>query len=333
MNNLDLESLSDGVLNGDRKSLSQAITLMESSLPSHFEISQTLLTRLLPSTGTSLRIAITGAPGVGKSSLIEMLGMQLVEAGRKVAVLSIDPSSPRTGGSIMGDKTRMTKLAKHRHAFIRPSPSGHTLGGVTHSTRSTMLLCEAAGYDPVLIETVGVGQSDYTVGQIVDFVILLVLSHAGDELQGIKRGILEMADLIVVTKSDGAMKEKASLAAKTYRRALAMASHPRKIPPVMTVSAQENTGITDLWDSIKNLVDQSRHEGSFEHRRQQQIKHAIVDMASTLLLNDLNHSNAMTDALEDLKRQVLSMKCSVHRAAHMLVDQYLHSHSSNHHLS
>jgi len=333
MTNADIELLASGILEGDRKSLSQGITLMESSLPSHAESSELLLSQVLPPADSSLRIAVTGAPGVGKSSLIETLGIQLVEAGHKVAVLSIDPSSPRTGGSILGDKTRMVRLSAHANAFIRPSPSGHSLGGITHSTRSAMLLCEAAGYDLVLIETVGTGQSDYAVAQIVDVILLLVHSHAGDELQGIKRGILEMADLIAVTKSDGIMQEKAAHAAKTYRRALAMSSQASKIVPVLTVSAQENMGITDLWDSIETLVHHDRSEGLFESRRQKQIEHAIVDMAKTLLLNEFNHSTCVTESIEELTSQVLSTKCSVHHAARSLVHQFIHHHSNPHHLS
>ena len=333
MINPDIESLANGILDGDRKSLSQAITLIESSLPSHVNASQKLLSQALSSTTSALRIAVTGAPGVGKSSLIETLGIQLVETGHKVAVLSIDPSSPRTGGSIMGDKTRMARLSSHRYAFIRPSPSGHSSGGITHSTRSAMLLCEAAGYDTVLIETVGAGQGNYAVGQIVDVMLLLVHSHAGDELQGIKRGILEMADLIAVTKSDSGMQDKAAIAAKTYRRALTMRSHPSKIPPVLTVSAHEGTGITDLWDAIETLVHQARSEGFFESRRQKQIEHAIIDAAKTLLLHEFHHSEVMTESLEDLTSQVLSMNCSVHHAARRLVSQFIHLYSNPHHIS
>jgi len=319
---VEINSLAEGISSDDRGCLSRGITLIESTLPAHIEMSQLLLNRLISNSNSALRIAITGAPGVGKSSLIEKLGIHLVESGHRIAVLSVDPSSPKTGGSIMGDKTRMSQLANHKDAFIRPSPSGNSHSGVTHTTRSTVLLCEAAGYNPILIETIGTGQGDYGVRHIVDFVLLLVLAHAGDELQGIKRGILETTDLVVVTKADGDMKAKTSIAEKTYRRALAMNVSQSKIPEVLITSAKENTGIPAVWESIKSLESAAIKRGDFQQRRHQQSKDAILETARKLLLSEFDESELMSTTLNGLQQQVLANESTVYQAARTLLDYY-----------
>ncbi len=241
-----------GVLLGDRLTLARTITLIESTLPAHQQLARTIVDLLLPHTGTGIRIGITGVPGAGKSTYIESFGTMLTELGHKVAVLAIDPSSSRSGGSILGDKTRMEKLAINRNAFIRPSPSGGTLGGVGRKTRETMLVCEAAGYDVVIIETVGVGQSETTVASMVDFFLVLMIAGAGDELQGIKKGVLEVADAIVINKADGDNILRAEVARKEYQTALnmLMPGSPNWTPPVLTCSSVERTGIDTIWQTI-----------------------------------------------------------------------------------
>ncbi len=316
------ESLAEGILAGERMRLSQGITLIESTLESDREAAQRLLRRLLPDTGRALRVAVTGAPGVGKSTFIEALGMQLVESGNRVAVLTIDPSSPQTGGSILGDKTRMPQLAKHPNSFIRPSPSGSIAGGLSHATRNAILLCDAAGYNPILVETVGTGQGEYAARQMVDLVLLLVLAHAGDELQGIKRGILETADLIAVSKADGPLQEKASLTAKAYRRALALSPNRLGSPKVMITSALENTGIADVWKTVRELERTARQNGQFDQQRQQQIRLAIFETAKELLLNDFGKSENLDPDLQELQKQVIQGDCTVHEAARMLLRSY-----------
>ena len=239
-----------GVVAGDRALLARAITLIESTREDHQQVAQDLLQRLLPKTGKAIRVGITGVPGVGKSTAIDQLGMNLIAAGHKVAVLAIDPTSKRTGGAILGDKTRMARLSQSRQAFIRPSPTSGTLGGVARRTRETMSLVEAAGFDIVIVETVGVGQSETTVADMVDFFLVLLLAGAGDELQGIKRGVIELADMIAVTKSDGDNIERAGRAAAELRGALNILT-PRDqdwTPSVLTISAQEDRGLDNLWD-------------------------------------------------------------------------------------
>ncbi|MCY4172312.1 MAG: methylmalonyl Co-A mutase-associated GTPase MeaB [Bacteroidetes bacterium] len=319
----DINSLAKGILSYDRGCLSRGITLIESGLSSDRDKAQLLLNKLLGHTNSALRIAVTGSPGVGKSSLIEKLGLHLTESGNRIAVLSIDPSSPNTGGSIMGDKTRMPQLAHHEDVFIRPSPSGNTQGGVTHATRSAMLLCEAAGYNPIIIETVGTGQGDYGVRHVVDFVLLLVLPHAGDELQGIKRGILEIADLIAVTKADGDMKSKSGIAAKSYQHALGMRTNKLSIPKVLITSAHDNSGISEVWESIQSLETDALHHGHFQQRRQQQIKDAILEATRSLLLSDFNGSEYRS--LNDMQQKVVNSKSTVHEAARRLLNEYLQS--------
>ena len=242
-----------GVRSGDRALLARAITLVESSKAEHQLRAQELLQTLLPQTGNAYRLGITGVPGVGKSTMIDQFGTNLTRAGHKVAVLAVDPTSSRSGGSILGDKTRMPRLAQDENAFIRPSPTSGTLGGVTRKTRETMALCEAAGFDIVLVETVGVGQSETAVCEMVDFFLVLMLPGAGDELQGIKKGVIEIADMIAVNKADGENVERATLAASEYRSALNILTPASAnwSPPVLTVSAKENTGLDTLWQKIE----------------------------------------------------------------------------------
>ena len=265
----DVEGLARGVAAGDRRALAKAITLVESKRADHEAAAERLLEALLRKTGKAVRVGITGVPGVGKSTFIEAFGSYLVGEGKRVAVLAVDPSSSISGGSILGDKTRMPKLATSDGAFIRPSPSGKSLGGVARRTRETMLLCEAAGYDVVLVETVGVGQSEYAVAAMVDFFLVLMLAGAGDELQGIKRGILELADALVINKADGDNAERAQAAAAEYYAALQMLRPERDgwQPPVRTVSSLEERGMDEVW----NVTLEHRHKleasGALEKKR------------------------------------------------------------------
>jgi GTPase len=250
-----------GVLERNRRVLAKTITLIESSHAAHQALARTVLDQLLPHTGKSVRLGITGVPGVGKSTFIERFGMMLVKEGHRVAVLAVDPSSTKSGGSIMADKTRMERLSVEKDAFIRPSPSGDTLGGVARKTRETLLLCEAAGFDVIIVETLGVGQSEIRVASMVDFFLILMLAGAGDELQGIKKGILEMADAIAINKADGDNVEKAEKAKTAYLAALNLLhpSSPTWTPAVLTCSAIEKKGVDGIWDMIlshnKKLID------------------------------------------------------------------------------
>jgi LAO/AO transport system kinase len=249
-----VDMLAHEVRAGNRRALAKAITLVESTRPDHQQQAQRLLEQLLPHTGHAVRVGISGVPGVGKSTFIEAFGLYLTGLGKRVAVLAVDPSSARSGGSILGDKTRMPRLSADTHAFIRPSPSGGSLGGVARRTREAMLVCEAAGYDVVLVETVGVGQSEYAVASMVDFFLVLMLAGAGDELQGIKKGILELADALAINKADGDNVRPATQAAAQYRSALNLFRHAAPLwdPPVVTVSALENTGINTVWAIIED---------------------------------------------------------------------------------
>lgn len=261
-----------GVLNRDRLLLARTITLIESTLPAHQTLAKEIVNQLLPETGKTIRIGITGVPGAGKSTYIESFGTMLTEMGHKVAVLAIDPSSTRSGGSILGDKTRMEKLAINKNAFIRPSPSRGTLGGVGRKTRETMLVCEAAGYDVVIVETVGVGQSETTVASMVDFFLVLMIAGAGDELQGIKKGVLEVADAIVINKADGNNILRAEMAKKEYQTALHMLMpvSPNWSPPVLTCSSTENTGIKEIWETICDHRKKLTDTGEMASRRKNQ---------------------------------------------------------------
>jgi len=261
-----------GVLNGDRRLIAKTITLIESSLTAHQRLAHTIVDLLLPYSGKAIRLGITGVPGVGKSTFIESLGTMLVEKGHRVAVLAVDPSSKRSGGSVLADKTRMEKLAVEERAFIRPSPSGGTLGGVARKTRETMILCEAAGFDVIIVETVGVGQSETAVASMVDFFLVLMIAGAGDELQGIKKGILEIADAVAVNKADGDNIEKAEFARKQYETALHFLapSSPNWTPPVLTCSALEMIDIDVIWEAVLKHHKTFTQTGELKANRKKQ---------------------------------------------------------------
>ncbi|MDR3517571.1 MAG: methylmalonyl Co-A mutase-associated GTPase MeaB [Azospirillaceae bacterium] len=267
-------SLAVRLCQGDRRALAQAITLVESTRADHRLAAEALIAALMPQTGRSIRIGISGVPGVGKSTFIETFGLHLIGRGHRIAVLAVDPSSQRTGGSILGDKTRMAELTRHPAAFIRPSPSGGTLGGVARRTREAMLLCEAAGHDVIIVETVGVGQSETAVADMVDLFMLLLLPGGGDELQGIKKGIVELADLIVVNKADGDLMAAARQAVADYRHALTLLRAGRAgwRVPVLSGSAITGQGIDAIWDEIAAFADAMRAGGHFEARRAEQAR-------------------------------------------------------------
>jgi LAO/AO transport system kinase len=280
-----------GVLSGNRVMLSRAITLIESNLPAHMELAQEILKQLLPHTGKSIRVGITGVPGAGKSTFIEALGCQLCDKGHKVAVLAVDPSSTVTKGSILGDKTRMEQLSRNPRAFIRPSPSSGTLGGVTRKSRETILLCEAAGYDVLLIETVGVGQSEVTVRSMVDFFLLLMITGAGDELQGMKKGVIELADAIVINKADGDNKQKALMAKVDYDRILHFLRPATEgwVTKGHTCSAYTGEGVEDVWRMVERFHEITGASGIFERRRRTQmlswVQSMVQEYLQTLFMN------------------------------------------------
>ncbi len=311
----------NALLGGARRPLAKAITLIESRLDTHRQQAQGLLEEVLPHTGKSVRIGITGVPGVGKSSFIESFGCHLINAGKKVAVLAVDPSSPLTGGSILGDKTRMERLSQSDMAFIRPSPSSGSLGGVAEKTRETMLLCEAAGYDVIIVETVGVGQSEYEVAGMVDFFLVLMLPNAGDELQGIKKGILELADAIVVNKADGAYATTAAVARRQYESALHLMQHkPLWTPRVMTCSALENQGIADVWRMIGEFHATMQAANEIAHRRARQNKDWMWKLVYELIEQRLqNHTQAKRLA-EQLEARVIEDRTTPLNAARNIID-------------
>lgn len=278
-----------GIAAGDRSVLARAITLVESTNPAHRRLAQTVLQELLPTTGNAVRLGITGVPGVGKSTTIDQLGMNLLAAGHKVAVLAIDPTSKRTGGSILGDKTRMSALSQERNAFIRPSPTSGTLGGVTRRTRETMALVEAAGFDVVIVETVGVGQSEVSVADMVDFFLVLLLAGGGDDLQGIKKGIIELADMIAINKADGDNVRRAQRAVGDYKHALQIFTPAGAawFPPVLTISGLNNQGLKELWEKILEHRKTMTAIGTFQERRQSQAVSWMRDMLEDRLMGAL----------------------------------------------
>ncbi|MCW3092603.1 MAG: transport system ATPase [Ferruginibacter sp.] len=300
------EEYVQGILNSDRVMLGKAITLVESRLNSDNELAEQVLGKLLPHTGNSVRIGITGVPGAGKSTFIENFGQQLTSSGKRVAVLTIDPSSKKTKGSILGDKTRMEALATDPNAFVRPSPSGTTLGGVHSRTRETMLLCEASGFDVIIIETVGVGQSETSVKGIVDFLLLLMLSGAGDELQGIKRGIMEVADLIAINKADGENIKASQVALRQLQNALHMFPPNENgwYPKVVTCSAMHNTGIKEIWDIINEHRVNMMANGYFTINRRQQNLQWMHDVIRDHLQNSFYTNELVKDSLKALEKEV-----------------------------
>ena len=295
------------ILTGDRRALAKAITLVESQRPQDAETAQTLLKTLLPYTGNSIRIGITGVPGVGKSTFIEAFGQHVIEQGHRLAVLAVDPSSPVAGGSILGDKTRMEALSREEAAFIRPSPAGRALGGVAFKTRESLLLCEAAGFDIILVETVGVGQSEHQVAGMVDFFLLLMLPGGGDELQGIKKGILELADAIVVNKADGASESLARTTQQHYRSAMSLLRHDEFWEPkVMTCSALQRQGIEDIWKMISDYADASRADGAFDEVRAEQNLSWMRQLVDELLRDQLAKHPRVREALPTFEADVRS---------------------------
>ena len=298
--------LAAGVLGGDRAMLARAITLVESTKPEHNALAQQLLQIVLPHTGTALRLGITGVPGVGKSTTIDQLGMNLVKAGHKVAVLAVDPTSKRTGGSILGDKTRMNRLAMSPDAFIRPSPTSGTLGGVTRKTRETMVLVEAGGYDLIIVETVGVGQSEVAVADMVDFFLVLLLSGGGDDLQGIKKGIIELADMIAINKADGDNVTRAARAANEYQNAIAIFTPKGApwLPPVVTMSGRDNTGLDHVWAKISEHRTIMTASGAFAERRQCQAVEWMRDMLGDRLMAALKTNPQVAARLPEIENGV-----------------------------
>jgi len=323
---LGLDEFEAGVVAGDRAVLGRAITLVESGREDHQRLAQELLARLLPRTGAAHRIGVTGVPGAGKSTLIDVLGTRLTAQGHRVAVLAIDPSSSLTGGSILGDKTRMARLAADPAAFIRPSPSARTLGGVGRKTRETMLLCEAAGHDVVLVETVGVGQSETVVAEMVDVFLLITLAGAGDELQGIKRGVMELADLVAVNKADGDNRAAAALAAAEIRNALHFMRppHPEWTVPVQCVSAATGEGLDDLWGELVRHRATMSANGAFTDRRQQQQLRWMWSLVEDSLREGLRHDPAVRRLLPDLERRVRAGELPPGLAARLLLDARTH---------
>jgi LAO/AO transport system kinase len=314
----------EAIISGNRTILSQAITLTESSLPEHYETAQAIIEKCLPYSSESVRIGITGVPGAGKSTFIETFGLHITGAGRKLAVLTIDPSSERTYGSILGDKTRMVQLSTHPSAFIRPSPAAGSLGGVARKTRETIILCEAAGFDTIIVETVGVGQSETAVNSMVDFFLLLMIAGAGDELQGIKRGIMEMADLIAITKADGPNKVPAESARNSIQNVLHLL--PSKTsgwkPQVLACSALENSGIKELWEIILSYFKVTRESGYFEELRKQQ---AVIRMHSSIIeyLNYAFYNQKEVKKLRPvIERQLYEGRITSYKAAKNLLDKY-----------
>jgi LAO/AO transport system kinase len=314
----------EGIRNRNITILSQAITLVESSLPEHHQLGQQVIEKCLPYTGNSLRIGITGVPGVGKSSFIEALGGTITASGRKLAVLAIDPSSERSKGSILGDKTRMETLCSDPNAFIRPSPSAGSLGGVARKTRETIILCEAAGFDTIFIETVGVGQSETAVHSMVDFFLLLMLAGAGDELQGIKRGIMEMADLIAITKADGDNVQKANMAKVQYENALhlfplAESGWP---PRVRTCSSVTRVGIDEIWSEMKNYQQFTKNNRYFYSKRLKQAKYWMHQTINEWLKDSFYNNPSIQDALKKAENKLLNEKISSFAAAKEVLDFY-----------
>ena len=314
----------NGILNGDRGILSQAITLIESSKFEHQKIAQEIIEKCLPYSGKSVRIGITGVPGAGKSTFIEAFGKHVTNNGHKLAVLAIDPSSERSKGSILGDKTRMEELSVDQNAYIRPSPSAGSLGGVARKTRESLILCEAAGFDTILIETVGVGQSETAVHSMVDFFLLIKIAGAGDELQGIKRGIMEMADAISINKADGNNIHKAQLARVQFENALHLfpQSPSGWNPKVLTCSAIEKTGIDSIWDTIMDYCSHTQQNGYFEHRRSEQAKYWMYETINDQLKDGFYQQKIIKEQIPDFEEKVLNDEMSSFVAAFKLLNTY-----------
>jgi LAO/AO transport system kinase len=318
------DSLADRVSGGDRRAVAQAITLVESTRPDHREEARALLDALLPRTGRSMRIGLSGAPGAGKSTFIEAVGLHAVDAGHHVAVLAVDPSSARSGGSVLGDKTRMSDLGRRPEAYIRPSPSGGTLGGVARRTREALLVCEAAGFDVVLVETVGVGQSEIAVADLVDLFVLVAAPGGGDELQGIKRGIMELADVVVVNKADGDLLPAAQRSASDLRRALHLVrpKRPGWEVPVLLASALEGDGVAEAWRALTDGVDRLRADGALDALRTEQ---AVAWMWSELqeeLLGGFRSDPGVQELLPAMEAELRAGTRSPASAARVLLEAH-----------
>jgi LAO/AO transport system kinase len=316
-----IDELAAAVRSGDRSALPRAITLVESTRGDHRDQAQQLLLQLMPAAGTALHVGITGVPGVGKSTTIEALGMYLIGRGHRVAVLAVDPSSTRTGGSILGDKTRMPKLATHPDGYIRPSPTSGTLGGVAKATRETIVLLEAGGFDVILVETVGVGQSEVAVSNMVDTFVFLTLARTGDQLQGIKKGVLELADVVVVNKADGDHLTEARKAARELSGAIRLI-YPRETlwrPPVLTMSALEGTGLEELWDTVERHRDVLTEAGDFEARRRAQQVDWTWQMVRDTVLDRVLSNRAVRKGRADIERRVLTGELTPALAAQQIL--------------
>jgi len=320
-----VSTLAHGLVAGDRRSLARAITLAESTRPDHRDDAEAILAEVLPHTGGSMRVGISGAPGVGKSTLVEVLGLHLIDRGHRVAVLAVDPSSARTGGSILGDKTRMERLTRSPDAFVRPSPTGGTLGGVARRTREVLLLCEAAGFDVTLVETVGTGQSEIAVAAMVDVFLVVVSPGAGDELQGIKRGIIERADLVVVNKADGDLVAAAAATASNYTNALHLVRPPsaRWSPRVLTCSALLGEGVTELWDAI--LEHRVAVAGELAGRRAEQAREWMWSEVTDALVDELRGSPDVATLTSDLEAEVVAGTTTPTAAARAILRAFLRS--------
>ena len=316
--------LAEDICAGDRRALARGITLIESTKDSDRELANQLLDILMPRSGSSIRVGLSGVPGVGKSTFIESFGNLVIDQGHRIAVLAVDPSSSISGGSILGDKTRMETLSRRLEAFIRPSPAGDTLGGVTRHTRETICLVEAAGFDIVLVETVGVGQSETAVAEMTDMFLLLLLPGGGDELQGIKRGIVELADLIVVNKADGAMKGPAQSSAADYRSALGFlpARRPDWQARVETCSALHGDGIEDIWDTIKEFRDKMQDSGALGEYRSQQARAWLWGEAAAILTARLRDDLALKSTVQEIEQAVLKGDLSPWVGANKLIEQF-----------
>jgi LAO/AO transport system kinase len=322
--NFTVDEFVEGILSGNRVMLSQAVTLIESARADHQEKAQKIIEKCLPYAGKSVRVGITGVPGAGKSTSIEAFGMQLIRSGKKLAVLAIDPSSERTKGSILGDKTRMEELSVQENAFIRPSPSAGSLGGVARKTRETIVLCEAAGFDTIFVETVGVGQSETAVHSMVDFFLLIQITGGGDELQGIKRGIMEMADGIVINKADGDNLDRAKVTQTQFRNALMLFPMPQsgKRPEVLYYSGLTGFQVPEVMDMVFNHIERTKENGYFNQNRMHQAKFWMYESIHEQLRNHFYHNDDMQSFLEEKEQQVLHDEISSFAAAQAALDKY-----------
>jgi LAO/AO transport system kinase len=320
----NIDELFSGVAAGDRIHLSKAITLIESHAPRHETLAGDLLQRLLPRTGKSIRIGITGVPGAGKSTFIETFGLMLCNRGHRVAVLAIDPSSAVRGGSILGDKTRMEQLSRHPNAFIRPSPSGGTLGGVHRKTRETILVCEAAGFDVILVETVGVGQSEGIVRGMVDFFMMLAITGAGDELQGMKKGIMELVDAIIVNKADGDNVERAKKTAREFKQILHFVQPPTEgwAPRALACSSLNGTGMEEIWEMIQRFGEQTKSSGVFDSRRKSQAKDWLHSLINERLQKIFFEHEEIQKLLPKMERGVMDGQITVTKACDQLFSAF-----------